>query len=329
MRLRLVVPAAVQVPTGGNVYDLALAEALRAGGDEVLVSPCEPHDLPGLLRRPWRGCTLVDGLLACPRPDAVASRDVAVLVHMPLALETGLAPRRAAELDRLERTTLHAAATVVTTSHWCARYLGAHHGVADVAVAPPGTEPAPLVSGSDPPLLVHVAALLPHKDQVGVVSALARLTDLDWRARLAGDDGRDPAYAAAVRAAVREAALTDRVSVTGVLPRDEAWDGANLALLPSRVESFGMVVTEALARGVPVVAAEGTGAEEALGQAADGTRPGVLVPAGDPDALARALRRWLTDVEHRQALRAAALARRTTLEGWDRTASRVRAALTR
>jgi glycosyltransferase involved in cell wall biosynthesis len=328
MRLRLVVPADVEAPTGGNVYDRSAAEALRAAGDDVTLLPCVPADLPAALARPFDGTTLVDGLLAGPQPAAVASAEVAVLVHMPLALETGLAPGRAAELDRLERAALRSATVVVATSRWCALHLATRHGLGPVAVAPPGTDPAPVVTGSEPPLLVQVAALLRHKDQLGVVEALARLTDLPWRARLVGDDDRDPAYAAAVRDAVCSARLCDRVDVPGVLTREAAWAGADLALLPSMVESFGMVVTEGLARGVPVVVGAGTGAEEALGVAPDGTRPGLLVPPGDPDVLSRALRRWLTDAGHRRDLRAAALERRTTLSSWDATAQRLREALT-
>lgn len=333
VRVRLVVPDDVDEPTGGNVYDLALADALRRDGDEVEVVRCDPQHLDAVLRRPWSGPTLVDGLLACTHPQglpALRSAAAAVLVHMPLALQTGLPRDRAAQLDRLENQALRAASAVVTTSGWSARYLVDRHGLKEhtVTVAPPGVQPAEVVAGSDPPLLVHLAALLPHKDQLAVVAALTRLKDLPWRARLAGPLDRDPAYADAVREAVRSAGLGDRVEVPGVLPREAAWSGADLALLPSRVESFGMVVTEGLARGVPAVVSEG-GAVEALGVTATGERPGVLVPPGDTDALAAALRRWLTDRAHRDALRTAALARRETLERWGTTGRRVREALTR
>jgi glycosyltransferase involved in cell wall biosynthesis len=326
LRLRLVVPADVHAPTGGNAYDLALAEALRACGDEVSLQRCAPGELAALLSRPWQGQTLVDGLLALPDPRAVEATRPAVLVHMPLALETSLSRERADQVDRLEHDALHAASTVVATSHWSARYLEQHHGLTGVAVARPGSDPAPVGEGSDPPLLVQVAALVPHKDQLAVVAALARLADLRWRARLVGPVDRDPAYSSRVREAVRAAGLGDRVQITGPLPRDAAWAGADLALLPSLVESFGMVVTEALARGVPAVVSE-SGAAEALGFTATGDRPGAVVAAGDVDALAAALRRWLTDPGQRDAFRSAALDRRATLDRWEGTARRIRQAL--
>ena len=88
---------------------------------------------------------------------------------------------------------------------------------------------------------------------------------------------------------------------------------ADVLLLASRAETYGMVVTEALARGLPVIATDVGGVREALGHAADGSRPGVLVPPGDSQALARALRDWLTDSGLRRRLRAAARSRRKAL----------------
>ena len=85
-----------------------------------------------------------------------------------------------------------------------------------------------------------------------------------------------------------------------------AYAAADLLVLPSRAETYGMVVTEALARGVPVIAADVGGVREALGHAEDGTRPGLLVPPDDFVALGEALRSWLDDEVLRARLRRAA-----------------------
>jgi glycosyltransferase involved in cell wall biosynthesis len=82
-----------------------------------------------------------------------------------------------------------------------------------------------------------------------------------------------------------------------------------------------MVVAEALARGLPVVASEAGGVPEAIGHGADGTRPGLLVAPEDPAALAAALRAWLSDPALRARLRRAARERRGSLSGWSTTAS--------
>ena len=82
---------------------------------------------------------------------------------------------------------------------------------------------------------------------------------------------------------------------------DRAYAAADLLVLASHAETYGMVVTEALARGLPVLAADVGGVTEALGHGEDGTRPGLLVPPGDPAALGAALRRWLGDADAARA----------------------------
>jgi glycosyltransferase involved in cell wall biosynthesis len=77
-----------------------------------------------------------------------------------------------------------------------------------------------------------------------------------------------------------------------------------------------MVVTEALARGLPVLATEVGGVTEALGHGKDGTRPGLLVPPSDAAAVGAALRTWLSDAELRARLRRAARERRASLRRW-------------
>jgi glycosyltransferase involved in cell wall biosynthesis len=322
--LTFVVPPDLDSPTGGNRYDTALAGALAALGVDVDRRPTARSGLAGALRGPRP--VLVDGLVACTQPDAVAGAVAAgtpvhVLVHLPLALETGLDDDTARTLDDLEARTLRAATGVVATSRWAADHLRSRHALGDVAVATPGTEPAPAATGSAPPRLLHLASVTPRKDQLGVVEALAAVRDLEWTADLTGSLDADPAYARQVRDAIGAHGLGDRVRLTGPAAGarlEAAWDAADLLLLPSRAETWGMAVTEGLARGVPAVVGRGTGAEEALGRAPDGAVPGAAVPPGDPAALAAALRDLLGPGRNRAV--AAARARRTGLARWRDTA---------
>jgi len=157
-----------------------------------------------------------------------------------------------------------------------------------------------------------------------LLDALATATDLSWRCECVGSLARDPEFAARVRRRASGDGLDERVRFRG--PRtgpelDRAYAAADLLMLASHAETYGMVVTEALARGLPVLATDVGGMGEALGRAGDGTRPGMLVPPGDPPALGAALRSWLGDAELRARLRRAARERRVKLRPWSATSS--------
>ena len=133
-----------------------------------------------------------------------------------------------------------------------------------------------------------------------------RSTDLSWHCVCVGSLDRDPAFVERLRRrSLRTAGWATGCRFPG--PRtgadlDRSYAAADLMVLASRAETYGMVVTEALARGLPVVAADVGGVTEALGHGADGIRPGLLVPPDDPAALGAALRAWLGDAELRAAL---------------------------
>lgn len=352
--LVLVLPADLEAPTGGNRYDQSLAGALHQLGVPVqqrlgpgrwpVATSADRGRLSALLRsggadgeQPDGVPVLVDGLLAGGAPEAVVSAIEAgvrlhVLVHLPLALETGLSVQDAAELEALERQALRAATGVITTSHWAAADLRARHGLERVAVAAPGTDPAPPSTGSTPPRLLQLATVTPRKDQLGVLEALSQIQDLPWTADLTGRLDVDAGYTEQVRAAIDRHRLGDRVGLTGPAGGDRlaaAWAAADLLLLPSHAETWGLVVTEALARGVPVVVGRGTGAQEALGQAPGGAPdkalPGAVIRPGHPVALAGAIRHLLGP--GRASAVAAASARGRTLRRWLDTARDVLAAV--
>jgi glycosyltransferase involved in cell wall biosynthesis len=257
-------------------------------------------------------------------PHARRLRQV-VLVHMPL----GHRPPddEAGAVRAREREVLAAAAAVVTTSAWTRRRLAELYALpADrVHVTEPGVDAARLARGTAAgDSLLCVAALTPDKGHDVLLDGLAMVTDLSWRCECVGSLVRDPAFADGVRRRVRDIGLGDRVSFPGPCTAqelDRAYAAADLLVLPSHAETYGMVVTEALSRGLPVLATEVGGVAEALGYGKDGTRPGLLVPPGDPAALGAALRKWLCDAELRARLRWAARERRASLRRWPAAAS--------
>jgi glycosyltransferase involved in cell wall biosynthesis len=327
-------------PSGGNAYDRHVCRGLAALGWAVHQHPIAgawPRTgaaghaaLARAVRRiPDGAVVLLDGLIASAAPEALVphARRLAqvVLVHMPLGHRP--ADDEAGTVRAREREVLAAAAAVVATSAWTRRRLCELYALAAdrVHVAEPGVDAAGLAPGTAAgDALLCVAAVTPDKGHDVLLDALATATDLSWRCACVGSLDRDPAFADGVRRATQKKGLGDRVRFSG--PRtgpelERAYAAADLLVLASHAETYGMVVTEALARGLPVLAAEVGGVAEALGHGADGTRPGLLVAPGDPGALGAALRAWLGDAELRGRLRRAARERRASLRGWPATTS--------
>ncbi len=329
-------------PSGGNVYDRQLCRGLISIGWTVH-EHAVPGDWPrpdatalatlaGVLERiPNDAVVLLDGLVASPAPAVLIPHAerlrLVVLVHMPLGHRP--APDAAAETRTRERTVLAVAAAVVTTSSWSQRRLLELYSLpaGRVSVAPPAVEAAELATGTlTGETLLCVATVTFDKGHDLLLDALTAMPDLSWRCVCLGSLDRDPAFAERVRRRALDDGLGDRLSFVG--PRTGAdlgrsYAAADLVVLASRAETYGMVIIEALARGLPVITTEVGGVPEALGYGANGVRPGLLVPPEDPPALAAALQGWLRDAELRQHLRQAARERRELLPEWSTTTSAI------
>ncbi|MDX8032892.1 glycosyltransferase family 4 protein [Lentzea sp. BCCO 10_0856] len=318
--MHFVLPADVDdpgSPSGGNVYDVRVGANLRrvtVAGDWP-----RPRDA-GALEQALAGIpdgdvVLIDGLVGCGVPEVVVPHAgrlrIAVLVHLPLADETGLDAGVAALLEAKEGQVLRAVGAVIATSPTAAENIRVRHGLDRVHVVVPGTDPAPVAVGTDGvSRLLCVASITPRKGHDLLVRALRKI-DHDWRLECVGPR----------RPFVGTLPEDDRVSFPGALAGEaltSAYGRADLFVLASRNETYGMVVTEALARGLPVIA---SAVPDALG---DG---GLLLPPGDENALEAALTRWFQDQEFRAELRAKALARRAVLSTWDESTEDLRRVL--
>ena len=168
------------------------------------------------------------------------------------------------------------------------------------------------------------ASVIPDKGHDVLLDALQMVSDLTWQCVCVGRLDRDPEFVQRLRQRILDAGLDNRVHLQGPLAGpdlDRRYAGADLMVLASRTETYGMVITEALAHCLPVVVTEVGGVTEALGYGSNQKRPGLLVPPDDPAALASALRAWLTDAELRCRLRQAARERRESLPKWSNTAA--------
>lgn len=333
-------------PSGGNVYDRHVVRGLACLGWSVHEHAVSGFWAPpsaasfaaldrALQRIPNDAVVLLDGLIASTAPEVLLPqarrlRQV-VLVHMPLGHRP--ADGETEEVRTREHAVLSAAAAVVTTSAWSRRRLHELYALpADrVHVAEPAVDASDLATGTaSGGALLCVAAVTFDKGHDVLLDALATISDLCWNCLCVGRLDRDPAFVDALRHRTADDGLRERVSFTG--PRtgedlDRSYAAADLVVLASRAETYGMVVTEGLARGLPVLATDVGGVTEALGRGAWGIRPGLLIPPEDPAALAAALRAWLEDAGLRARLRKAARERRESLAGWSTSASALAAVL--
>ena len=334
----MVVPGPIGQRTGGYIYDARMVAGLRDLGWHVAV-----HELTGafpdadeeatlslsktLGGLPEGAVVVVDGLAmgALPGPVRANQRRLRILslVHHALADETGLTGHERERYETLERDALGACRGVVVTSESTAARVE-HFGVAPrrVRAVRPGTDPARLATGpspGEPPRWLCVATVTPRKGQDVLVRALVRLRGLPWTGVCVGSLTRSPAYATRVRTQVVAAGLDDRITFFGECDAEaleELYHESSLVVLPSYFEGFGMVLTEALARGLPIVTT--------TGGAIPGTVPAgaaILVTPGDDEALADALRD-LIRAESPRRTRMAAEARRhaTRLPRWEQAA---------
>lgn len=330
------VPGSLDRPTGGSRYDRAIVEGLRQTGHPVVV-----HELAGrypagdeaaatavrtaLAGIPAGTPTVIDGLVLGSLPTVFAEKarhlPLIGLIHHPLADETGLTQSEAHSLLQQERAALQTVRAVIATSAFTAgRLQTLGLTTRTVQTAPPGVIPGPLSVCRETPTpsrLLCVASLTPRKGQDHLIEALSRITDLAWHATLVGDIRLDPDYAAQVAERIKSLGLGTRMTLTGALDADaleRAYQAADVFVLPSHYEGYGMVITEAIARGLPIVTTTGGALATTLPAGS-----GLAVPPGDTNALATALARILGDPSLYQRLAAGARAARQNLAGWPPT----------
>jgi glycosyltransferase involved in cell wall biosynthesis len=316
--LRLAVPGPIDQATGGYRYAAAMVAAWQAQGHRVAI-----EELAGAYpvcdaaaRQAAKTCVartrpsetlLIDGL-ALPAFDGLdlPKRTVA-LVHHPLGLETGLEPSMARAWLAAETARLARIAAIVATSAATRRDLVAM-GVdgAKIAIVEPGTAAVrtPLARRGKPTVLC-VATLTLRKDHTALLRALARVREIAWRADFVGATDRDPVCTVRVRAEIARLRLGRRVRLAGTCSAHALrrhYASAHVFALASRHEGYGMAFAEALAHRLPVVGLA-AGAVPSVVPA----RAGILVPPGQVDLLARALRRMLGPQRRRYASNTAAL----------------------
>jgi glycosyltransferase involved in cell wall biosynthesis len=334
------IPGDPDTPTGGFVYGRhavrGLAEAGRLGAVVRIDGPFPATDSDTLARAalaiaaiPDNAIVVVDGLGFAPLIEVIQPHahrfTVVALIHHPLGDETGLDADERARWLRDEVAALAITRRVITTSRTTATRLvdlGIDQSL--LHAVPPGVdEPVDLAFRetrlSDGPLrLLTVATLVPRKGQDLLVGALAHLADRQWSADFVGDP-RNPDYARRLADQIAESRLGTRIALHGAVSPDRLepfWRRADLFVLPSRYEGWGIAFVEAVRWGLPVIGTTAAAIPEAVPSEA-----AILVPPDDLGELTAALARILDDPAERKRLSDGAIHAAAGLRRWSDTAA--------
>jgi glycosyltransferase involved in cell wall biosynthesis len=341
MHVTLIAPAPFDTLSGGYIYDRRMVEGLRAAGHTVEVAalagayPLTDDAARSSARAAWRALAagtrpVIDGL-ALPAfldlADELAPQEAVGLIHHPTALETGHSEQDRLSLREAERRLMPVLPRIIVTSEPTAERLAADFGVqrARIAVVVPGTEEVPRSRGSGGTSchVLSVGTLIPRKGHDVLLRALARLFDLEWRLTIAGSPERDRVHTRTLSALAEQLGIANRVRFAGEIPDAELetlWREADLFALATHWEGYGMVVAEALRRGLPVAVTAGGAAASLVPIAA-----GVICPPGDHEGLSRAMRRLIFSPDLRHEMAEAAWQAGQNLPTW-RTQTRAFAA---
>jgi glycosyltransferase involved in cell wall biosynthesis len=339
-QLIFVYPGDLATPTGGYAYDRRMIEGLKDLGWQIqLISLGDGYPFPNHLQLEYARQTLlnltsgmpmvVDGLALGALPDLATElaerHPLIALIHHPLAFEFGLSDQEITSLKQSETQSLQQVVQVIANSAATARDLNQHYGIPPeiINVVLPGTDrisrPEPRVlsnrGAQDSVHLLSIGSIIPRKGFHDLISALEPLIDLPWTLSIAGDTSRHAAAYERLMADINRFHLEDRIHGMGAVSNaelDTLYTKADLFVLPSLFEGYGMVYAEAMAYGLPIIATTGGAIPDTVPQKA-----GLLVKPGDIPALTAALKTLILDPGYRARLSRGALEAACQQPAWE------------
>jgi glycosyltransferase involved in cell wall biosynthesis len=333
MRVAFVTVGDTDRLTGGYLYHAEVFARLRKRGVSVEeVIPCrasteeqkEAASQLGLaLNVACFDVVVVDALarIACA-PHLDGWREESPVVAMVHELPSVAAAEGASGWEReVEEPLLRADCLISVSDH--GKSILESRGVPPgrIRVVPPGFDRLPSKSGSSSARdgvvrALCVAQWIPRKGILDLVRAWTLHERAGAVLELVGETDADPAYAERVRAVLaggRGASIVVRGPVDDAT-LGSAYAAADLFVLASRYEGYGIVYAEALAQGLPVIACDAGPVRELVGDEA-----ALLVPPGDVGALSEVLDLLLGDATRRKRMSAAARRRAGELPRWEDT----------
>lgn len=328
------IPGDINSLTGGYGYDRRLFNELKNRDLNVqLISLANSFPNPDssaledadkqLTRLPDNAVVIIDGLAFGVMHEIAEQQakrlKLIALCHHPLALESGLGANEIQRLQKSEQIALAAARAVIVTSNNTARTLNQQFAISTnkITVALPGTDRQNFATcEGNPPILLTVATLTQRKAHDILIEALVQIAHLPWQARFVGGAEFDPEWTAYLQNKVASYALEHRINFVGNVSNIfSEYAQADIFVLPSLFEGYGMAFAEALSFGLPIVAARSGAVSDLVPESA-----GILVRAGDADALANSISQLLSDKTKCKQLQVGAQQAANNLPTWTDTA---------
>jgi glycosyltransferase involved in cell wall biosynthesis len=333
-RLVFAYPGDLETLTGGYGYDRRVIAGLAANGWDLRplsLGPGFPFPSGSTLQAvdetfsalPDDTVVIVDGL-AYGVVDQAAGKHgkrlrLIALVHHPLFRENGLSKDVAERLLASEGAALSHARHVIVTSPATAIQIEDLFGTSKdaISIALPGTEVLEQRRNASEGAirLLSIGTVTQRKGYDLLFESLGHLKEMDWHLDIVGGLEADPGCVVALKNQLDTLALTGRITFHGAVPQEKLSDyycSADVFVLASRYEGYGMAYTEALAHGLPVI---GSGA----GAVKDTLSVGGAIYCGveDVQALTAALSTLMSDAEARQRLADAAWNAAQSLPRWE------------
>ncbi len=338
MRVLFIIPGDINLPTGGYRYDREIISAWRQSGVNVeLVSLQGNYPFPNpeeeklaleiIQKLPCADVAVVDGLLGGSAPEFIQRLSekipVASLIHHPLCLENGLDEKSANSLKKSEKRGLEFTSLIITTSPTTRKTVAElfKRDEKQIHTVLPGVERGTQSAGSQSACLnlLCVGSVIERKGHKDLLLALGKLKHLDWQLDCIGSTAFDEILFAELQALSEQLELDAKVGFHGDVSEDvlsSFYKRADLFVLPSLFEGYGMAYAEAIVRGIPVIGTTAGAIPETVPSTC-----GILVEPSNVNALTQALEGLISDDLLRAQYRIGALTAEPDFPTWQSSAT--------
>jgi glycosyltransferase involved in cell wall biosynthesis len=301
MKIHLLYSGDYNALTGGFIYNKRIVEGLKLKGHEIKLHPL-PGDFPYPSVDHRNYCMYITQLIPIGEPIIIDSivfgiipeilKELSIknpiigLIHLLYTVNPNYSIHERESLAISEKESCNYTSAMVATSFFTQQLLlklRVNRNI--ISVILPGVDNYPRKTNYavTPTKLLCVSNYTTGKGYLTLIKALTLLKDKDWEINCYGNQEFDPEYVRQIKSKIDENGLENRIHIHSAIKDKELSDAylnADLLVHPSNFETYGMVLTEALAHGLPVVASTGGGIKETVPE-----KMGFFFTPGDANSL--------------------------------------------